>query len=258
MWLKWTPLHAAACAAAISLSVLAQLRVSADPPSSSRSVPSSESGALNSRQKSPASSKEKPQKAPKEKQKKAPDAQAKAGQASPQSGAAADRHATRGMYLARTALSYRGVPYRFGGRSARSGFDCSGLVQSVYAKWGLYLPRVARAQYKMGKRVKPKDLLPGDLVFFKNTYKRGISHVGIYIGDNFFIHASRPGVGVVVSRLDRGYHKRHWAGARRLDLSKLPPVPGEAQTTPQVVIQETPDAPAVAVPAPSSDPAPAR
>lgn len=244
MWLKWTPLHAAACAAAISLSVLAQLSVSADPPSSSRSVSSSEPVALNSRQKSPASSQEKPQ--------KAPDSPAKAGQASPQSGAAADRHATRGMYLARTALSYRGAPYRFGGRSARSGFDCSGLVQSVYAKWGLYLPRVARAQYKMGKRVKPKDLLPGDLVFFKNTYKRGISHVGIYIGDNFFIHASRPGVGVVVSRLDRGYHKRHWAGARRLDLSKLPPVPGEAQTTPQVVIQETPDAPAVAVPAPAA------
>lgn len=252
MWRKWTPLHTAACAAALSLSVFAQLRVNAEPPSSARSVPPSEPDALNSRQKSPASSTEK--------RHKAPDSQEKAGQTAPNSSAAADRHATRGMYLARTALSYRGAPYRFGGRSPRSGFDCSGLVQSVYAKWGLYLPRVARAQYKMGQRVKPQDLQPGDLVFFKNTYKRGISHVGIYIGDSFFIHAARPGVGVVVSRLDRGYHKRHWAGARRLDLSKLPPAPGEAQATPQVIVQETPDAPAVAVPppaAPSSASAPA-
>jgi cell wall-associated NlpC family hydrolase len=136
------------------------------------------------------------------------------------------------------------VRYRFGGRSPRSGFDCSGLVQSVCAKWGIYLPRVAHAQFKMGMPVKLGELEPGDLVFFKNTYKRGISHVGIYIGNNYFIHAARPGQGVCMSRLDKGYHRQHWAGARRLNLSKLPPVPGEEIAPQQVILQDTPDAPA--------------
>ena len=134
----------------------------------------------------------------------------------------------------------------------RSGFDCSGLVQTVCAKWGLYLPRVARAQYKIGVPVKPADLQPGDLVFFKNTYRRGLSHVGIYIGDNLFIHAPGHGKVVMISRLDEGYHKRHWAGARRLDLSKLPKAPGEDAPPTQVVIEESPDT-ATFQPPPSSD-----
>ena len=138
-----------------------------------------------------------------------------------------NRHSTRGQYLARTALSFRGAPYRWGGRSARSGFDCSGLVQAVYAKWGIALPRAARAQYQKGKSVAKADLQAGDLVFFKNTYRRGLSHVGIYIGDGFFIHAATQRQGVVISSLNAGYHSKHWAGARRLDLAKLPPVPGE-------------------------------
>lgn len=137
------------------------------------------------------------------------------------------RHLTRGQLLARTALAYRGVPYRFGGRSPRSGFDCSGLVQTVYAKWGIYLPRAARAQYTQGIPVKPGELQAGDLVFLKNTYKRGLSHVGIYIGAGCFIHAARPGKGVCLSRLSDTYNRHHWAGARRLKLEKLPPTPHE-------------------------------
>lgn len=146
---------------------------------------------------------------------------------------------SRGYPLAQTALSSRGIPYRWGGTNLRTGVDCSGLVQAVCAKWGILLPRAARAQYKMGVSVKPQDLQPGDLVFFKNTYRRGLSHVGIYIGANHFIHAAGRGKGVRLSRIDTGYHKQHWAGARRLDLSKLPMVPGETAPTPDRIYLDT-------------------
>ena len=124
-------------------------------------------------------------------------------------------------------MSFRGAPYRWGGHSPRSGFDCSGLVQTVYAKWGIMLPRAARAQYQQGKAVAKADLLAGDLVFFKNTYRHGLSHVGVYIGNGYFVHAATQRKGVMMSRLDEGYHLKHYEGARRFDLSKLPPAPGE-------------------------------
>ncbi|HLK58639.1 MAG TPA: C40 family peptidase [Chthonomonadaceae bacterium] len=149
-----------------------------------------------------------------------------------------DRHLSRGDQLARSALSYRGAPYRFGGRSSQTGFDCSGLVQAVCAKWGIYLPRAANAQYSMGKPVSKENLQPGDLVFFANTYKSGISHVGIYIGNGEFIHACGSGKGVIVTRLDEDYHKKHYAGARRLDLSKLPPVPGEEDMPKHIIMDD--------------------
>ena len=97
----------------------------------------------------------------------------------------------------------------------------------MYARWGIVLPRAARAQYQRGQPVAKADLQAGDLVFFKNTYRRGLSHVGVYIGNGYFVHAATRRQGVVMSRLDAGYHSKHWAGARRLDLSKLPPAPGE-------------------------------
>lgn len=137
------------------------------------------------------------------------------------------RYSTRGEALAQTALAYRGAPYRFGGRSAQTGFDCSSLVQAVCAKWGIYVPRAAQAQATAGTPVAAKDLQPGDLVFFKNTYKAGISHVGIYIGERKFLHAASAKKGVMISSLDDAYHRNHYYGARRLNLSKLPPVPGE-------------------------------
>ncbi len=148
------------------------------------------------------------------------------------------RFSTRGVALAQTALAYRGAPYRFGGKSAQTGFDCSGLVQAVCAKWGIYVPRAAHAQYTAGRPVPTNSLQPGDLVFFKNTYKAGLSHVGIYIGDRKFLHAAGVRFGVMVSSLDDAYHRKHYVGARRLDVSKLPPVPGEEGTPQRVILDD--------------------
>lgn len=149
------------------------------------------------------------------------------------------RHLSRGEILARSALTYRGLRYRFGGQSSRTGFDCSGLVQAVCAKWGIYLPRVAKAQFSMGKRVLQKDLQPGDLVFFSDTYKHGLSHVGIYIGDGKFLHAATAAKGVIVSDLNEEYHRRHYCGAIRLDLSKLPAAPKEDLPLNWIILDET-------------------
>jgi len=148
----------------------------------------------------------------------------------------------RGENIARTALAFRGVPYRFGGRSARSGFDCSGLVQAVCGKWGIYLPRVAGAQFTRGKAVKPAELRPGDLVFFQGTYKRGLSHVGIFIGEGKFVHAAGQGKGVRISALADSYFQKHWAGARRFDLDQLPKVRDEMPVLASAVIVDRPAA----------------
>lgn len=113
-----------------------------------------------------------------------------------------------------TALSYRGVKYRFGGATP-VGFDCSGYVMYVYNKHGIKLPRTADIQYKAGRPVKgKKDLKPGDLVFFE-TYEKGASHVGIYQGNGKFIHASSSR-GVMVSSLSEAYYAKRYLGARRV------------------------------------------
>lgn len=169
---------------------------------------------------------------------------------------AGSKGSPRAQRITQTALSFRGMSYRWGGNSPRSGFDCSGLVQSVYAKWGIMLPRCASEQYSKGISIPKDKLQPGDIVFFKNTYKRGLSHVGIYIGDHWFVHAASTRKGVIMSRLDTGYHSQHWAGARRLDLSKLPPVPGEKNKPqePVRVFLEDANTTVVPVPAPSDPP----
>ena len=156
---------------------------------------------------------------------------------------------SRGVHITRTAQQYKGWPYVWGGTSPKSGFDCSGLVQYVYAKWGIYLPRCASEQVNKGVPVKRDDLQAGDLVFFKNTYKQGLSHVGIYVGKGWFIHAASARTGVIMSRLDKGYHKEHWYGARRLNLSKLPPVEGEELQSSHVILE----APAIGDPLPSPE-----
>src|SRR3989442_2580066 len=90
------------------------------------------------------------------------------------------------------ALAAAGVPYRRGGESPETGFDCSGLVAHVYREaFGIQLPHNARAQSRMGRRVSLDQLEAGDLVFY-NTERRPYSHVGIYLGDDRFIHAPRP------------------------------------------------------------------
>lgn len=113
-----------------------------------------------------------------------------------------------------TAKQYIGVPYLWAG-SSPSGFDCSGFVQYVFKAHGISLNRTAATQYKHGSYVSKSNLQAGDLVFFQNTYKAGISHVGIYIGDGKFIHASSS-KGVVISNLSSSYYVSHYYGARRI------------------------------------------
>ena len=117
--------------------------------------------------------------------------------------------------IVRLAYSYRGARYRHGGTSS-SGFDCSGFVKFLYATKGIKLPHDSRALYKCGKPVAKSDLQPGDLVFFAGTYRRGISHVGLYVGEGKFIHASTHRSGVRLDYLNAPYYKRHYAAAKRI------------------------------------------
>jgi hypothetical protein len=115
-----------------------------------------------------------------------------------------------------TALSYLGVPYRFGGASPRTGFDCSGLVNHVFRQaFGLSLPRTAREIARNGAAVARGELLPGDLVFF-NTRGFLNSHVGIYLGDSKFVHAPNARGRVRIDDLDNTYYRTRFNGARRI------------------------------------------
>ena len=112
-----------------------------------------------------------------------------------------------------TAKQYIGVPYVWGG-STPSGFDCSGFVQYVFAKHGITLPRTSRDQYSVGTWVSNSNLQPGDLVFY-NTSGSGVSHLGIYIGNGQFIHASSS-KGVMISEMSNSYWSARYYGARRV------------------------------------------
>ncbi len=114
------------------------------------------------------------------------------------------------------ASAFRGTRYVMGGTS-RSGFDCSGFVRYILsASGGVELPRTATEQYYNGTPISRAQLQPGDLVFFKNTYKHGISHVGIYAGEGKFIHAANAHKGVRTDNLSDSYYVSHYAGARRV------------------------------------------
>jgi cell wall-associated NlpC family hydrolase len=114
-------------------------------------------------------------------------------------------------------MNYLGIRYRFGGTGPESGgFDCSGLVRRVFGDaLGLGLPRTAAEMAKLGDKVGKSDLKPGDLVFF-NTMRRTFSHVGIYLGDNRFLHAPSKGGAVRIESLDTAYWKKRFNGARRV------------------------------------------
>lgn len=116
----------------------------------------------------------------------------------------------------KVAQRYAGTPYVWGGES-RTGFDCSGFIIRVMRDLGYKaLPHSAAEQFRYGLPVAQPLLKPGDLVFFANTYKPGISHVGIYLGKRRFIHAAGTGLGTIVSSLDAPKFQSKYAGARRL------------------------------------------
>lgn len=113
-----------------------------------------------------------------------------------------------------TAESFMGVPYKWGGNSAEDGFDCSGLTMAVYHLNGLKLPRNSRAQYRTGMPVAQHELQKGDLVFFATNGGKKVSHVGIYAGNDTFIHAPRTGKKIRKSSLKEDYFQNRYVGAR--------------------------------------------
>ena len=120
-----------------------------------------------------------------------------------------------GQAIVTEARKYLGTGYVAGGASP-SGFDCSGFVYYVLKQLGYAPARTPADQYKMGNSVAKASLKPGDIVFFQNTYKAGISHVGIYVGNGQFIHAPNSRSVVSYSDLTTGYWSNHYYGARRI------------------------------------------
>ncbi|MCL2345683.1 MAG: C40 family peptidase [Desulfobulbus sp.] len=113
-------------------------------------------------------------------------------------------------------LKLVGVRYRFGGNREDSGLDCSGFVRLVFKdSIGTLLPRTAHEMSAIGQRIDSSQLKPGDLVFF-NTMRRAFSHVGIYLGDNYFMHAPRAGAEVRVESMESSYWLKRYNGARRI------------------------------------------
>jgi N-acetylmuramoyl-L-alanine amidase len=115
----------------------------------------------------------------------------------------------------KTAERYLGVPYVWGGASPEEGFDCSGYVMYIFGELGVSLPHGAEAISQYGTPVEFQDLQPGDVIFFQNTYRYGVSHLGIWAGNNTFIHAPEPGVNVSYEEL-KGFYLDHYWGARRI------------------------------------------
>jgi len=115
------------------------------------------------------------------------------------------------------AMGLLGVPYRRGGASENTGFDCSGFVRHLYEQSiGLVLPRRADEQAKATQSIERNELKPGDLVFF-NTMRRTFSHVGIYVGDGKFIHSPHSGSSVRVDDMREAYWNKRFTGARRVN-----------------------------------------
>jgi cell wall-associated NlpC family hydrolase len=120
-----------------------------------------------------------------------------------------------GFSVAGAALQFRGTPYRLGGTEPEGGFDCSGLVHYVYARYGIAVPRDVRSQYEVGTRIDEEDIQPGDLLFFE-TEGTGASHVAIAISSRQFVHAPNSRGVVRVELLTSDYWTSRYLGARRI------------------------------------------
>ena len=126
-------------------------------------------------------------------------------------------NASVGQQIADLAESFVGYPYVYGEESPSRGFDCSGLVYYCYGEFGYSLSRTAGKQYSNhGTSVSKSELQPGDLVFFSSDGGYSVTHVGIYIGDGNFVHASTSTTGVIISSLSSSYYTRVWYGAKRI------------------------------------------
>jgi cell wall-associated NlpC family hydrolase len=121
-----------------------------------------------------------------------------------------------GEEIALRALALVGKPYRYGGADL-DGFDCSGLVYFIYHQLGMEVPRTAKQQQQAAVHVARKALVPGDLVFFKIRRNKGVSHVGVYVGDNRFVHAPQSGKPIELRTLDDHYFESRWVAAGRFD-----------------------------------------
>lgn len=124
-------------------------------------------------------------------------------------------HRYDGRAVAEYALAFRGVPYRLGGADP-AGFDCSGLVQYVFTKFGISVPRVVEDQWAVGNKIKSSAIRPGDLLFF-STKGRGASHVAIALDDTRFVHAPNSTGVVRIEALTSSYWAPRFLGARRVD-----------------------------------------
>ena len=130
---------------------------------------------------------------------------------------APDPNVALGLQISEFAQEFVGYKYVYGKASPETGFDCSGFVTYIYKCFDISVTRTASGQYRdNGVHIQKHELFPGDLVFFSNNGNKSVTHVGIYIGDDEFVHASRPGIGVVISRMDSSYYDRGFFGAKRV------------------------------------------
>lgn len=119
-----------------------------------------------------------------------------------------------GLLIAKMARAMLGIAYRYGGDSPVTGFDCSGLVYYSYTENGISVPRTSQDQFRAARKIPLRDATAGDLIFFQDQAK--LSHVGIYLGDDLFVHAPSSGREVSIASLSAPYYRRHLVAVGRL------------------------------------------
>lgn len=157
-----------------------------------------------------------------------------------------------GQAIAEYAVGFIGWNYKYGGKSPETGFDCSGLVYYVYEQFGYRLERVASEQAKQGTAVAPEELMPGDLLAF-HTSGKYVGHIGIYVGDGYYVHAMGSAYGVVLTSLDDPYLKRDYDARRIVGCDELK-ISGYT-ASPAPIVTPTPPGSTVS-PAPETSPSP--